>query len=318
MPGHPEQVLKNHILPVLTDKLQRVLLGLPDIYLEELVEIRLRVKNPLMVETVDEELLLGKGGEIVSHPEAGYRISSREIQEVLNLMTRSSLYTLEEELKSGYLTLPGGHRVGFVGQAIRSGGEIERIKYISGLNIRLCQEIIGAGDKVIDRIVAGEKDVYNTLIISPPSCGKTTLLRDLVRQISNGVDRLEFKGLRVGVVDERSELSGAHQGVPQADLGIRTDVLDRAPKGEGALLLIRSMSPEVIAMDEIGTKKDVEVIREALNAGVRVITTVHGRDITEVSSRPILNELLESSIFRRYIVLSRREGPGTVEEVKEM
>ncbi len=311
-----KQTLEQHILPVLADRLRGIIKQVPDRKLNQLVEIRLRAGKPLLIETVSEELLISSQGDIVSKQNQGCLIDQQDLQETLNLMTNSSLYTVEEELKSGYLTLSGGHRVGFVGQVIRDGRRIKRIKYISGLNIRLCQEIIGAADGVIEQVIAGTDDIYNTLIISPPRCGKTTLLRDLIRQISDGIPRLNFTGLKVGVVDERSELGGAYQGVPQNRLGIRTDVLDRGPKKEGILLLIRSMSPEVIATDEIGTKEDVEVLKEALNAGVRVVTTVHGRNLQEIKSRPILQGLFTTGVFDRFITLSRRQGPGTVEKVK--
>jgi stage III sporulation protein AA len=168
---------------------------------------------------------------------------------------------------------------------------------------------------VIENIIASYEDLHNTLIVSPPRCGKTTLLRDLVRQISNGISKPKFKGLKVGVVDERSEISGAYRGIPRNELGIRTDVLDRGPKGEGILLLIRSMSPEVIVTDEIGTKQDVEVLQEALNAGVRVITTVHGSSLQEVKNRPILQDLFTTNVFDRAVILSRRQGTGTLEDV---
>ncbi|MFO7818725.1 MAG: stage III sporulation protein AA, partial [Halanaerobacter sp.] len=254
-------------------------------------------------------------GEVVKNPAQAYRVSKDDIQDTLNLMTNNSLYTLEEELKSGFLTLAGGHRVGFVGQVIRDNKSIKRIKNISALNIRLCQEIIGSADKVIESIIAHSNDIYNTLIISPPRCGKTTLIRDLIRQISNGLPQLDFSGLKVGVVDERSEIGGAYQGLAQNSLGLRTDLLDRAPKAEGMLLLIRSMSPDVIVTDEIGSKEDVAAIQEALNAGVRVITTVHGSSLRDLKGRPSLKNLFKSNTFERIIILSQRFGPGTVEQI---
>ena len=121
------------------------------------------------------------------------------------------------------------------------------------------------------------------MIISPPQCGKTTLLRDIIRQISDGNTTLGLRGHKVGVVDERSELAGCYKGVPQNDIGLRTDVLDGCPKAKGMIMLIRSMSPNIIATDEVGTREDIFAIEEALNAGIKIITTVHGKNLEEVS-----------------------------------
>ncbi|GAB6138823.1 stage III sporulation protein AA [Halanaerobaculum tunisiense] len=309
------QILEQSILPNLASHLQAIIRQVAQRGLEDLVEIRLRANQPLLLETTRQELMVNKQGRIITTTSKAYEITKEDIQETLNLMTNSSLYALEDELRSGFLTLPGGHRVGLVGQVVRNKTGIERIKHISGLNIRICQEVIGAADSVINQVISRSQDIHNTLLISPPRCGKTTLLRDLVRQISDGVARLGFKGLKVGVVDERSEIGGAYQGVVQNELGIRTDLLDRAPKPEGILLLIRSMSPDVIATDEIGTKEDVDILEEALHAGVRIVTTVHGSSLAEVQSRPSLQGLFKRNTFQRMIILSRRQGPGTIERV---
>ncbi|MCK8817498.1 stage III sporulation protein AA [Natroniella sulfidigena] len=315
MKNKVNKILKQNILPVLAPQLRRILTNLADNKLTDLVEIRLRANKPLVLELTQDELFIDQHGLIKEDIRQAYQVTPSDITDTLNLMTASSLYTVEEELKAGYLTLPGGHRVGLVGQVIRESNQIKRIKHISGLNIRLCQEIIGAADEVIRQIIAGNDDIYNTLIISPPRCGKTTLIRDLTRQISNGVSELNFKGLKVGVVDERSEIGGAYQGVAQNRLGMRTDLLDRAPKAEGMMLLIRSMSPDLIVTDEIGSKEDIKAVWEALNAGVRVITTIHGNNLADIRSRLNLKELLREDVFKRIIILSGRAGPGTIEKI---
>ena len=315
MKNNSKQVLEETILPVLAPELRTIVKQLKAQEIKDLVEIRVRVNKPLLLEKVKQEMLVSAQGMTVKSPAQAYKVTKNNIKDTVNLMTNSSLYTLEEELKSGFITLTGGHRVGFVGQVIRDNKSIRRIKNISALNIRLCQEIIGAADKVIGNILAGTADVYNTLIISPPRCGKTTLLRDLIRQISDGVPNFNFKGLKVGVVDERSEIGGAYQGLAQNSLGLRTDLLDRAPKAEGMLLLIRSMSPDVVVTDEIGSRQDVAAIQEALNAGVRVITTVHGNNLREVKARPSLHGLFKNNTFERIIILSQKFGPGTVEQI---
>ena len=156
-------------------------------------------------------------------------------------------------------------------------------------------------------------EVCHTLIISPPCCGKTTLLRDVIRQISNGNAWCE--GKNVGVVDERSEIGGAYQGVPQNDLGIRTDLLDCCPKAEGMMMLIRSMSPEVVAVDEIGTGEDIRAIESVVNCGCKLLATVHGNSMEDMKQKPLLNRLVESHVFERYIVLDAKPHAGSVQTI---
>ncbi|MGE5577000.1 MAG: stage III sporulation protein AA, partial [Syntrophothermus sp.] len=160
--------------------------------------------------------------------------------------------------------------------------------------------------------------ILSTLIISPPQCGKTTLLRDLARQISDGAPAIGLIGRKVGIVDERSEIAGCYHGVPQNDVGLRTDVLDTCPKAEGIMLLLRSMSPEVVVTDEIGGEEDVEAVEEACHAGVAVIATAHGHDLAELLRRPGTGRLIREGHFQRAVVLSRREGPGTLEVIVEL
>ena len=153
----------------------------------------------------------------------------------------------------------------------------------------------------------------NTVIVSPPGCGKTTLLRDLIRQISEGNSWLP--GLAVGVVDERSEIGGCYMGVAQNHLGIRTDILDGCPKAEGMIMLIRSMAPRVIAVDEIGTSEDIHAIEYAMQCGCRLIASVHSLDMDEASKKPILGDLIRRRMFQRYVVLGQDHGPGKIREI---
>ena len=315
MENKMNRILKQDILPVLAPKLRGVINHIDDKQIDDLIEVRLRVAKPLILERRRGELIVDSQGNRIKDIKEGYMVTIKDIKDTLNLMTRSSLFTLEGEIKSGFFTLTGGHRVGLVGQVIADEQGIKRIKHISALNIRVCQEIIGAGDKVVKEIVRGRNDIYNTLIISPPRCGKTTLIRDLTRQLSDGISALRFNGLKIGVVDERSEIGGAYQGVAQNRLGVRTDLLDRCPKAEGMMLLIRSMSPDVIVTDEIGSEEDVKALQEAINAGVRIITTVHGSSLDELKLRPSLKEIISSNTFQRIIILSHRQGAGTVEKI---
>ncbi len=282
--------------------------------LQELEEIRLRIGRPLLFRIGLQEYTVDHKGRPTGRLNEGYCVTRADLERTLQILSQSSLYAWEEELRNGFITIPGGHRIGITGRAVLDKGQVKTLKNISGLNFRISREIIGCSEEVLPYLIR-EGQVLHTLIVSAPQCGKTTLLRDLIRQLSNGNGALGWSGVNVGLVDERSEIAGMYLGEPQYDLGVRTDVLDACPKAEGMMMLIRSMSPRVIATDEIGRKEDVLAINHALQAGVSVLTTVHGSSYEELRQRPILQELLAWKFFDRLVFLSRRKGPGTLEAV---
>ncbi|MGQ9823414.1 MAG: stage III sporulation protein AA [Desulfotomaculales bacterium] len=304
------------ILPYLPPALKEIVCGLPAEVLNQLEEIRLRQNKPLIVGLPGEDRLVGKNGMLVSNWSQAYLVTEDDIQRVIQLVSGCSLYAFEEELKNGFITLPGGHRVGLAGRAVVENGRVKTIKHITSINIRLSREVAGVVEELLPYLIDRKTaNIYHTLIFSPPRCGKTTLLRDLVRQISNGVPELNIPGLTVGLVDERSELAGCYRGVPQRDVGIRTDVLDGCPKAEGMIMLLRAMSPQVIATDEIGSREDVAALEEVFNAGVKVLVTVHASSLAELASRPSLNYLLGLKVIERFVLLGRSSRIGTVEEI---
>lgn len=282
----------------------------------EIEEIRLRAGRPLLAIMKDRDAALTAEGRLSGCLEEGVIISESLLSRVLQLLSQGSVYAWEEEFRQGFLTLPGGHRVGLAGRAVIESGRVKTIRPVTALNFRVSREVAGAADPIIGDLLAVEPTrVMNSLIVSPPGAGKTTVLRDLVRQISGGVLRLDWPGAKVGVVDERSEIGGSHQGVPRRDLGPRTDILDGCPKAEGMMMMIRSMSPQVLAVDEIGRPEDIPPLTEALNAGVAVLATAHGRSLDEVRRRPALGSLIGLGGFERVVILSRRSGPGSIEAV---
>ncbi|WP_178007133.1 stage III sporulation protein AA [Mediterraneibacter sp.] len=267
-----------------------------------LQEIRMRIGQPLSIMSGGEE-------KILPSAEKAHIVTKEEIKETIEYMSKYSLYAYENELRQGFLTLEGGHRVGVAGKVIIDRGKVKNIQYISSLNIRVAHEVIGCADELIPYITKN-KMVCHTLIISPPCCGKTTLLRDLIRQISDGNEYV--KGCSVGVVDERSEIGGCYMGIAQNRLGMRTDILDCCPKADGMIMLIRSMSPQVVAVDEIGTAEDIHAIEYAMQCGCKLIASVHGLDMEEASRKPVLGELIRRKMFERYIVLGNDGHPGQV------
>ena len=222
-------------------------------------------------------------------------------------ISRHSLYAFEEEVKQGFLTIQGGHRIGLAGKAILDERGIRTIKYISFLNIRLAHQIIGCADRIMPYLYEN-KEVLHTLIISPPRCGKTTLLRDVIRQLSNGVG--SQKGVNVGVVDERSEIGACFHGAPQNDLGIRTDILDCCPKAKGMMMMIRTMSPRVIAVDEVGSREDLDAMEYVMNCGCKLVATVHGNSVEDMLQKPVLQRLIQEKRFERYILLDNQKEIG--------
>ena len=276
----------------------------------------MRINSPLMIRQRGKEYKLTEEGKLLRcngneqyEKENIHYVDRCELMETMEYIAGYSLYAYEDELRQGFLTIQGGHRVGVAGKILMEEGKVRSIRYISFLNIRLAHQVEGCADKVMPFIVENG-EVCHTLIISPPCCGKTTLLRDVIRQISNGNAWCE--GKNVGVVDERSEIGGAYQGVPQNDLGIRTDLLDCCPKAEGMMMLIRSMSPEVVAVDEIGDYGDIKAIESVLNCGCRLIATVHGSSVEDIEKKPLLQKMVKEHVFDRYIILSGKKKIGAV------
>lgn len=281
-------------------------------------EVRLRANKPVIVfrkqadTDIYTEFYLTEEGEWESDERNAFCIGTYELEELLNHLCNYSVYAYEEEIRQGYLTLPGGHRVGLAGQVVWEKDNIKTMKYIHFMNIRISHEIKGVSEKVLPYLYQNGK-FQNSLIISPPGCGKTTLLRDIVRNVSDG--NAYGRGQTVGVVDERSEIAGMYQGLPENDVGKRTDVLDACPKVYGMMLLIRALSPKIIAVDELGSMEDIETLERTIHCGSRILATIHGDSIETVRAKRFMKHITEDKVFERYILLGKRDGNCIVEGV---
>lgn len=313
MAVNDEELITKDIMPYLSARIKAAISKMPPEYYQGMEEIRLRCGQPLALKIGDSDYSLDDHGRIQETLTGGCIVSADDIYRSITAVSDNSLYAFAEEISRGFITIPGGHRVGLAGQVVLSGAEVQTIKNFSGIAFRIAREVKGCAQGIIGHIYPRDLEPVNTLIIAAPRSGKTTILRDVARLLSQGTRR--GRGCNVAVIDERSELAGSYQGRVQMDLGPRTDVLDSCPKARGMIMAIRSLSPHVLITDEIGRQEDIAAIQECVNAGVAVITSVHARNIEEIQKRPILRELLAIHAFENLIILSRRSGPGTIEQV---
>ncbi|RYG74663.1 stage III sporulation protein AA [Lentibacillus lipolyticus] len=263
-------------------------------------EIRFRLQQPV-------ELVFDDHAEWIED----VRPERKDSIFVMNQLSEFSLYRMEDELREGYVTIEGGHRVGLSGKVNTLNGQVKAIQHIASFNIRIAKQKIGAAKSLIPYLY--QQRYFNTLLAGPPQTGKTTLIRDIARLIGTGWGNADPR--KVCIVDERSEIAGSKKGVPQHDLGIRTDVMDACPKKEGMMMMIRSMSPEILIVDEIGSASDAEALMEAVNAGVTVICTIHGDSLMELKKRPSLKPLFDHHVFQRFVLLNRYKRPGDIHRI---
>ncbi|MFF2482044.1 stage III sporulation protein AA [Paenibacillus sp. NPDC058071] len=300
----------SHLLPL---ELKAVLERLPDTALAQLEEIRIREGRPLEIGLRGQSRFATADGALRLSAEGAYKPTGDLCRKLLERITNYSLYAMEEELKRGFITVAGGHRIGLAGRTVLDGGHVRGIRDIGGFNIRIAREIVGSANPLLPKLLDRErKTIRSALILAPPQQGKTTLIRDIARSVSYGFwgrgVEAAWQGRKVGIVDERSEIAACVRGIPTFDIGPRTDVMDACPKAEGMMMLLRSMSPEVIVVDEIGRAEDGEAIREAGHAGAAVIATAHAYDLTDALGRPLLRSLLEEGTFELIVELRRSEG----------
>lgn len=310
-----DEHIPRSVLACLPARWRRACLLLTPDMQAELAELRLRVDRPVAL------VLRGRRGGWLG--DAGFtedvttapRFTRDDAERLLQAVSDSSVYALEEQLKEAFMTLPGGHRIGFCGETVLTAGVPRTVKHVGSFMIRIARAVPGCAEALLPDVVGSRGRIYSTLIVSPPGCGKTTLLRDFARALSYGCPRLGMSGMNVGIIDERSEIAATYKGVPQHDLGPRVDVVDNAPKSIGMMQLLRGMAPDVIVTDEIGRREDAVAVQEALHGGVAVFASAHGGSWHDVARRPGLESLVDPVAFARVVVLSNRRGPGTVEAV---
>lgn len=307
-----EQVLER----MLPQQLFRVL-KISGISMEKLQEIRMNIGQPFLLQYKGREMMLNDNGQRINDSGQAHLVTAQEVQQTFEFICKHSVYAHEEEIRQGFLTVEGGHRVGIAGQAVWEQGKLRQLKYISALNIRLATQILNCAEAVLPYLYENG-EFCHTLIVASPCSGKTTLLRDCIRLLSDGSSARS--GVRVGVVDERGEIGACYHGVPQNSLGARTDVLDRIPKPQGISMLIRTMAPRIVAVDEIGSSQDMEALADASLSGCKILATIHGESLEEIFRKPMLSGIPIQSLFRRFVLLkagSQGELQGIYNQEKE-
>ncbi len=289
--------IKDEIIFLGGGRIKDVLSLIKDCDFDMFEEIRFRAEKPAFITKNGVEYVLSENGELLEHFKNAFIPSSEDINIFVNVLSGYSLYAFEEEIKNGYITVEGGHRVGISGKAIVENGQVLAINNFYSINIRISHEIKGCAKNIVPFIL-NDKKVINTIIVSPPGVGKTTLLRDIIRILSKS-------GKNISVADERGEIAGSWQGITHNDIGPRTDVMDSCPKKEGMLTLLRSMSPEVIAVDELGREDDIKALDTILSAGVSVICTVHGKNAYDAFRRIGIEKNSHKEYFGVFIELKR-------------
>ena len=259
-------------------------------------EIRLRAGRKATVLVGEREIITGK-----------IPITSLDLERVLEIATGASAYSVRDCLRAGYITAKGGYRIGVCGSAVVKNGGIVGFRELTSLAIRIPRDITGVAEKIMPGLISNGK-FESTLIISPPGGGKTTFLRDAVRVLSDGASALGLKGMRVALADERGEIACVYSGVPQRNVGGLTDVMDGCPKAQAVMMLLRTMNPHVIALDEITAEEDILAIQSCANCGVAVIATAHAESINDLYSRPMYAKLLESGIFKNAVFITKSDG----------
>ena len=263
--------------------------------IEKVEEIRIRCGKNVTMNMGSIEIVLK------------YVVNEIEITRIIQNMCNNSIYAYQNQIANGYITLPGGNRVGISGNIVCMDGKVSNISHIYSINIRLSHEVDGASKDIIGYVLDTKNNsVFNCLIVSPPGCGKTTIIRDISKKISTGIPEINFRGIDICIVDERGEIAALSKGISCNNVGDRADILDNVPKSIGIRMAVRSLAPKVIVADEIGNMDDAEIVNYAVCSGVRCIFTAHGASMDDLLKNRELNNLINMKLFNKIIFLDEK------------
>lgn len=298
----------NDIVSNFSPKIKNSLIELPNELKQEVQEICLRVNSSIVIITSQKSFFLSSEGNLSPEDSKSFVVSQNDILETFKILCNFSIYSFQNQIKNNFITLKGGHRVGICGTAIIDGEKIINISDISSMNFRISKEIIGCSDKIFEKLGL---NLGGTLIVGPPASGKTTILRDIARKLSNTYEN--GKLIKVSIIDERREIAAVYQGVPQKDVGF-SDILNGFPKAEGIMRALRTLSPRIIICDEIGNNEDADAIRKSLNCGVGIIASVHAEFAEEILKSEKIKNILNSGAIKNVVLLDK----GKIKEIFEV
>jgi len=304
----------DNILKLLCGNIKNIVSSHMSFFRENAFEIRLRINSPVEIKNINGDYFLDVNKKSRDISNDYYLIKKSDIDETMAKLTLNSIHAFEKEIQNGYITIEGGHRVGLGGDCVYDKNNFRGFKNITSLNIRIARQFIGCSKIYLKYLVNNDK-IFNTLIVGPPLSGKTTLIRDIACQLSDGVVELNFRGCDVTIIDERGEISSVYNGNPQMYVGKRTDILSYCMKKEGFVMSIRALSPRIIISDELGSKDDFEIIQYALKSGVNVITTAHGYDIEDIKKNIYLKDIIENKFFERIVILNSSKSPSKIKQI---
>lgn len=297
---------------LLPKDVENLLLLISNDFKPKVNEIRFRANKPITLNTKDGVFYCTKTGRVtVNYNDDLYFTDERKIQEIVFSLSRRSIHTYQDMLAKGFLPLKNGCKAGVAGCAVMKNGAVYSVSAFNSVNIRIARDYYGCARKIVKEI--GEKST-SILLVGQPLSGKTTLLRDLCR-IYAGKNSFEPK--KIVVVDERDEIASKSFG-GGVDVGVHTDVLSLYPKEVGIDIALRTLSPDIIVLDEIGADDEINSILSGMNSGVEFIATAHGRNFKEVLARPNIKKLVDSKVFKKVIVLKGKSSPCEVAEVIEL
>lgn len=295
----------DQVVSILPKSLSSLLMAVSEQAKENIQEICLRIDRPIVLRVGNKNFFLNNYSKLITNINSKLKIVLRdEIEMSFKNMCNHSIYSYQDEIKNGYVTIKGGHRVGIGATAVLAEGEVSSVRDISSLNIRLSRQFDGAAKSILGII---KDDFQGILLAGPPASGKTTILRAFAKELSL-LDR------KVTVVDERNEISGTYLSIAQNDLGL-SDILNGYPKYIGMIQAIRSMAPEILICDEIGLCKDVDAIEEVVHSGVRLIASVHIGSINEIFKRNQVERLLQTQAFDTVVMLNSNGQKNRVEGI---
>ncbi|MDO5560600.1 MAG: ATPase, T2SS/T4P/T4SS family [Oscillospiraceae bacterium] len=274
-------------------------------YTQDIHEIRIKTDAPVCVRSFGQEFFISHDGTLTSDEERCLKCSSSDIDYSFRAVCENSVYSFAREIREGFITIPGGHRVGICGTAVTDEGEVTSVKNISSLNFRIARQVIGCADRIYREVFSDGP--AGLLIAGPPSSGKTTILRDLCRSLAHHY--------RVCVIDERSEIAAVYCGEPQNDIGALSDVFDGYPKEQGIQTAVRVMAPDIIICDEIGSRADIKALINSLHTGVKIIATVHAASASELSGRSQIMKLVSCGGFDKLVFLDSKNRTGKVTDI---